>query len=339
MGCEPHHLTGYAALEPARGRFESIWGARLPWSRGLDLMEMVDAASQERLGALYAIGYDVLLTNPDAARTRDALSRLELLVVQDLFMNETARDLATVFLPCASAFEKDGTFMNAERRIQRVRRVIAPPGEARTDWEIVCALATAMDCAGAFSFESAEQIWNEIRSVWPAGAGISYPRLDRGGIQWPCPSDDHPGTAFLHAGRFVGGDRATLRPVEYRPSSEATSDGYPLRLITGRKLYQFNAATMTGRTPNLELQPTDALDVSPQDAAAYGLSSGDRALVRSRHGQATLTVQVAEQVSPGEVFATFHGSDTFVNRVTGHGRDPMTHTPEYKVTAVQLTKR
>jgi formate dehydrogenase major subunit len=325
-------------LEQGRALFERVWGAPLPRGRGLDLMQMIDAAEVGQLKALYAIGYDVLLTNPNADVTRRALSQLELLVVQDMFMTETGRELAHVFLPVASSFEKDGTFMNAERRVQRVRRVLDPPGEARSDADILCAVAAAMGHGERFAFRSAEEVWNEIRAVWPKGAGISYERLERGGLQWPCPSEDHPGTRVLHADAFANGRRAALQRIEYRPSGEVCDDEYPLLLVTGRRLYQFNAATMTGRTPNALLQPADVLDVCERDARQYALQDGDRVRLRSRHGEARVPVHIDNRVQPGCVFATFHTADVFLNRLIGPQRDAVTHTPEYKVTAVQLER-
>ena len=338
MGCEPHHLPGYATLDDGRALVERVWGQAIPRQRGLDWMEMLDAAGDGRLKALYAIGYDVLLTNPEHARTRAALAKLELVIVQDLFMTETAAELAHVVLPAAASFEKDGTFMNAERRVQRVRRAIAPPGQARTDADILCGLAAAMGQPRGFAFASAEAIWDEVRAVWPAGAGLSYARLDHGGLQWPCPTEDHPGTPMLHRERFAGGARATLRAIAYRPSAEVCSDEFPLVLVTGRRLYQFNAGTMTDRTPNALLQPADVLGVAPDDAARHGLVDGERVVLRSRHGEATLAVAVDAAVRPGEVFTTFHTADVLLNRVTGGGRDSITHTPEYKVTAVRIDR-
>jgi formate dehydrogenase major subunit len=338
MGCEPRHLTGYADLDAARPFFEEAWDSPIPAAPGLDLMEMMDAAQTSRLKALYAIGYDVLLTNPNARETRKSLAELELLVVQDLFLTETARDLAAVFLPAASSFEKDGTFMNAERRVQRVRRAVEPLGSARADWEILCSLARAMGRHRGFQFRSAQEIWDEVRAVWKAGAGISYARLEQGGLQWPCPSGDHPGTEILHVGTFAHGRRAALRRVEVRVTGEAHSAEFPLTLVTGRKLYQFNAGTMTGRTPNTVFQSADLLEVSPEDAEHLRLVEGERVKLSSRHGEAAVAVRVDAGLRPGEVFATFHTAETFLNRVTGNGRDPVTHTPEYKVTAVRIDK-
>jgi len=338
MGCEPSNLTGYVPIEAARARFESAWNAPLPRGRGLDLLEVLDAARAGSLRALWAIGYDVLLTCPDAHTTRDALAALDLLVVQDLFLNETARELGTVFLPVAASFEKEGTFMNAERRIQRVRRVVAPPAGLKADWEVLCAVAQAMGHPEGFRFRSAEEIWDEIRGVWTAGAGISYARLERGGIQWPCPTEEHPGTKVLHSESFPIGRRAALRRIDFHPSPERTSEEFPLVLITGRALYQFNAGTMTRRTLNAELHPRDALSVSQDDARRLALGDGDLARVRSRHGEATLPVHVDAAMRAGELFATFHTGEVLLNQVTGPYRDGETDTPEYKVTAVRVEK-
>jgi formate dehydrogenase major subunit len=338
MGCEPENLTGFVPVEEGRARFESAWDAPLPSTRGLDLMTMLDAARAGRFRALWAIGYDVLLTNPDARATREALASLELLVVQDLFLNETARDLGTVFLPVAASFEKDGTFMNAERRIQRVRRVVAPPAGAKADWEILCEVARAMGHPEGFGFQSAEEIWNEVRALWKVGAGISYARLEQGGIQWPCPSEDHPGTRVLHAEVFPIGRRASLGRIDFHPTPETTTEDYPFLLMTGRTLYQFNAGTMTGRTLNMVLRPRDVLSVSLEDARQLGLEDGERVRIRSCHGEAVLPANLDPAMRPGELFATFHTAEAFLNRVTGPHRDRHTDTPEYKVTAVRVEK-
>jgi formate dehydrogenase major subunit len=334
MGCEPRHLTGYALVDEARDRFERAWRAPIPTGSGLDLMEMIDAAEAGRLKALWAIGYDIALTNPDADRTRRALANLDLLVVQDLFVNETARASGTVFLPAASSFEHDGTFMNAERRVQRVRAAVAPRGESRPDWQIACDVATAMGHRDGFAFASPREIWDEIRLVWPAGAGISYDRLESGGLQWPCPAEDHPGTVRLHTNAFSLARTAALRVTEYRPSAEICDDDYPFALTTGRRLYQFNAGTMTGRTENVVFQPGDVVEMSTPDAGRLGLADGDRVRLRSRHGEASLPVAISDRVRDGELFATFHTVDVFLNRLIGPGRDAITHTPEFKLIAV-----
>lgn len=336
MGCEPHRLTGLLPLEAGRAHVEGAWRAPIPKAPGLDWMQMVDAACEGRLKALYAIGYDVLLSNPNAHRTREALASLELCVVQDMFLNETAKQVATVFLPAACTFEKEGTFMNSERRVQRVHAALPPPGQARPDWLILCQLAARLGKADSFAFSSPEAVWDEIRKVWKAGAGISYARLEHGGLQWPCPSEAHPGTTLLHVDSFAGAPRAALRHVDYQPTGETVSSAYPLVLITGRKLYQFNAGTMTARTPNLELRPVDLLDISPADATRYGLTEGQRISVVSRRGRVSMTVNIDPGLLSGHLFCTFHSPEVFVNELTSSERDPVTHTPEYKVVAVRL---
>ena len=335
MGCEPERLTGFVPLPEAKGPFERAWANTLPISPGLNLMQMMDAAVAGDLKALWAIGYDVALTNPDAAHTRQALSSLDLVIVQDLFLSEIA-NYASVFLPAASSFEKDGTFMNAERRVQRLRQAIAPRGNSRPDWQIICDVARAMGRGEHFPYRTVDQIWEEIRAVWPAGRGITYERLERGGLQWPCPSADHPGTAVLHADAFAAGSRAALQCVPFVPTREQTSVDFPFLLTTGRTLYQFNAGTMTLRTQNAVLRPSDVLDVCPEDAADLGIADAQPVRVQSRHGSAVMNVRLTKSVKPGELFTTFHSCDVFTNALTGVGRDRHVDTPEYKVVAVRV---
>jgi formate dehydrogenase major subunit len=294
---------------------------------------MIDAALDGRLKALVVVGYDILLTNPNMARTRRALEALDLLVVIDVFQTETA-SLAHVFLPAATSFEKDGTFMNAERRLQRVRKVLEPAGQSRSDAWIIRELAAAMGHGASFPSADAREIWNEVRAVWPDARGATYERLDRGGLQWPCPSEDHPGTPILYTGGFPGG-RVSLRCLEYRPTEEVTDQMYPFLLNTGRTLQQFNAGTMTDRTPSHDLRPADTLDIAASDAAALGAADGDRMRVESRHGETVLPIRISSAVRSGELFATFHTARAAVNLLTSDRRDPV-GTPEYKVTAVRL---
>ena len=337
MGCEPKSLTGGGLLEDGRELFERHWNSELPTAPGLNLMEMLDSARGGRFKALWAIGYDVLLTNPNADSTREALDAMDFVLVQDMFLNETAREFGNLFLPVASPFEKDGTFMNAERRIQRVRKAVEPAGNSKTDWEILCLAARAMGNGEAFNFKSAEEIWNEVRTVWKGAAGISYARLEHAGLQWPCPSETHPGTVMLHADPS-NGKRFALRRVGYLPTGERPDTDFPFLLVTGRTAFQFNAGTMTMRTPNLELAPTDQLEISPPDAARLGLGSGDEARVASRYGSAILPIRITDAVRPGELFSTFHSAQIFLNQLTGPHRDSVTGTPEYKVTAVAVHK-
>lgn len=336
MGCEPATLTGAVAIDQRTELFEAAWGAPPPRTPGLTVVEMIDAAAEGRLKALWAIGYDILATLPQEAKAVEALRRLDLLVVQDIFLTETARELGHVVLPAAASFEKDGTFMNAERRLQRVRRAIEPPGACRTDWKILCDLAGRMGFGPQFAYRSAEEIWEEIRRVWPEGAGISYARLEHGGLQWPCRDDTDPGTGVLHAERFAVGPKAALRPVDYAPTPETIDGEFPFLLTTGRSLYQFNVGNMSRRTANVQLRTTDSLDLAPDDGRALGLSDGDPARLRSRWGETRLPVRLDPAVKPGEAFATFHDPAVRLNRVTGPRRDALVGAPEYKVTAVSI---
>jgi formate dehydrogenase major subunit len=337
MGCEPDHLPGYQPIQAARSSFEQAWNAELPRSTGMNLLQMIDAAARGRLKALWVIGYDIAATNPNTAPTQRALAGLELLVVQDLFQNQVAR-YAGVFLPAASGFEKEGTYMNAERRVQRVRRVVPPPGTCRPDWKILCAVATAMGHGPQFAFTSPQQVWDEIRTLWPGARGMTYERLETGGLQWPCPDEHHPGTPILHVDSFAHGGRAELCPVDDQPATEVVSPQFPFLLVTGRTLQAFNSGTMTRRTPARLLWETDHLDLSPADARRLGLHEHETATVTSRYGSIRLPVHISQSVNSGEVFATFHDPETGVNRLIGNVRDRQVGTPQYKVTAVRLER-
>lgn len=340
MGCEPDFLTGFAPVQDAPW-FADVWGAPIPDADGLDAMQMLDAASAGALHALWVMGWDILQTQPNTTATEDALAHLDMLVVQDLFLNETAREYATIFLPVCSTFEKDGTFMNGERRVQRVRQVIEPLGNTRPDWDVVGAVARAMGAGHQFGFTHPSQIWDEVRQVWPVGAGMSYSRLDApGGLQWPCPTEDHPGTTLLHGAAFGAlGPITTLHQVTYRPSPEQPDRDYPFLLITGRALDQFNAGTMTRRSLTNELRATDTLDISAVDADRLGIRDGEIVDIASRYGATALPARVSAQVSTGQLFATFSDPDSHLNRLTGPHRDRVTHTPEYKRTMVRVEPR
>lgn len=336
MGCDPDTLTGGVSLDDALPAFEGAWHAPLSRAKGKNLLEMLDAAERGELKAMWIIGYDILLTNAHVESTRRALNGLDLLIVQDLFLNETARAFGTVFFPVASSFEKDGTFMNAERRVQLIRKAMEPPGDSKPDWKVICAMAHAMGGEKHFAFSSPAEIWDEIRGVWRGAYGMTWARLEKGGIQWPCPSEDHPGTTILHSASFPMGPKAPLRCVSFTPSPETTNESYPFLLTTGRTLYQFNAGTMTRRTNNQKLRPEDTLDMNPADAAEMQFTEGDWVRVQSRHGQVLLRLHVSPALKQGELFTTFHTVEAFVNYITSPERDGMASTPEYKVTAVRL---
>ncbi len=338
MGCDPGVLTGSIAIEEARTDFEKVWKTTIPAQKGLNLMQMMDAAKSGTLKALWAIGYDVFLTNPNASETAKSLGNLELLIVQDMFLNETARRFADVFFPAASSFEKSGTFMNGERRVSRVRQVIEPIGNSRSDWEIICGLAKALDKGEFFDFNSAEDIWNEVRAVWKGSCGITYGRIEKAGLQWNCPDENHPGTQILHAEKFSSGERAALRRIKFISTKETISEEFPFLLNTGRTLYQFNAGTMTSRTKNIELRPTDLLYISPEDAENLKISNKEKVKMRSRYGKIELPVKINASVKNGELFTTFHDPAIFLNNLTSSRRDRFVQTPEYKVTAVCIEK-
>jgi formate dehydrogenase major subunit len=340
MGCDPNYFTGYTPISNAQARvqFETAYGVTLPRERGLDAVQLVEAAEAGRLDVLWAIGYDIMMSHADIVRTKKVLENVPLVVVQDLFMNETARAIGTVFLPAAASFEKDGTFMNSERRVQRIRKAVEPQGEALPDWVPVCEVAKKLGFEG-FEYTSAEEIWNEVRSVWHAGAGISYAKMDReGGIQWPCTDESHPGTVRLHAEKFAHGDRAPFQCPEQNELQEEPTAEYPLLLVTGRTLYAYNAGTMTDRTKNLELRPIDTLDLHPEDAERLGILDGDLLRIVSQWGEASLPARRDTRVQKGQVFCTFHTPEAHVNRLLGPYRDNKVNTPAYKRTAVRLEK-
>ncbi|MCX6931057.1 MAG: molybdopterin-dependent oxidoreductase, partial [Verrucomicrobia bacterium] len=331
MGCEPHNLTGFVSPSQGRELFEKIWKAPLPLNPGLNLVQMLDAAAAGTFKALWAIGYDVALSHPNSHATRKALSALDFVIVQDLFRNEMTQ-FASVFLPVTSSFEKEGTFMSSERRVQRVRKAIEPVGQSRPDWVVIRDVARAMGRGEAFDFHSPEEIWEEVRAVWQVGSGISYRRIEQRGLQWPCASEDHPGTTVLHGESFPTGPKAALARIEFKPTAECPSPEFPFVLITGRTLYQFNAGTMTLRTGNTQLRPADLLDVSEADAIELRLRDGQRVRVRSRYGHADLPVRINPAMNRGELFASFATVETFLNQVTSPHHDRVTLTPEYKVT-------
>jgi predicted molibdopterin-dependent oxidoreductase YjgC len=333
MGCQPDLLTGYVTLDDAAGRarFEAAWGRPLPTAPGRILPAMYEAARAGEIRALFVFGEDLLQTDPDSRQVRASLEALEFLAVQELFLTETAR-LAHVVLPGASALEKDGTFTNGERRIQRVRAVVPPVAGARADWEILCALMEAGGLPQPFRHPG--EVWGEIAQVAPLFAGVSYERLEGDGLQWPVPASDHPGTTILHTERFPRG-RGRLARVAYTPSPEL---GGALTLTTGRVLEHYNTGSMTRRSDNRKLVAEDALEIHPTDAAARGVADGDPVAIASAHGEARARARVTTRVPAGVVFLSFHFPETGANRVTGQVRDRISGCPEYKVTAVEVRR-
>ena len=335
MGALPNLLPGYKYVSDADNLalFEKEWGAKLSDMSGLRIPEMFDMIMSGDLKAMYIMGEDPVLTDADASHVRKAIDSLEFLVVQDIFLTETAKH-ADVVLPAACYAEKDGTFTNTERRVQRVRKAVEAPGEARADWEIIC------DLSGRLGYEmdygSPEEIFEEIRSLTPAYAGITYDRIEVTGLQWPVPDIDHPGTRYLHEGFFPRG-LGLMQGIEYEEAAELTNEEYPILLTTGRMLYHYNVSTRNSGTLET-LRPHELAEINPADAAGIGVSEGGQMRVSSRRGSLVTRVTVTDRVPPGILFMTFHYRESAVNELTNSAFDPIAKTAEYKVCAVRIEK-
>ena len=338
MGALPNVYVGYqSSTSPeTKKKFEAAWGGNLSIETGLKTPEMFDGAINDTFNALYIIGENSVLSQPDSRHVIDALSSLDFLVVQDIFLTETAQ-MADVVLPAASFAEKDGTFTNTERRIQRVRKAIEPVSGALADWEITCRIAMQMGGKG-FDYGHPSQIMDEIASLAPCFGGISYERLENGGLQWPCPTLDHPGTPILHTKQFARG-KGKLTPLKYRPSEELPDADYPLLLTTGRRLFHYHTGTMTRKTEGLNIfMGSEKVQVNPVDAAGLALNPDDKIRVISRRGEVKAGVEITDVVPQGVVYMTFHFAETPTNMITSCAVDPVTQTPEYKVCAVRIEK-
>ena len=335
MGALPNVFPAYqpVANDEVRGKFEKAWNAKLPAKPGKTIVELMDAAHKGEIKALYVMGENPMISDPDITHVEAALKHLDLLIVQDILLTETAK-LADVVLPSACFAEKDGTFSNTERRVQRVRKAVAPPGQAKADWEILSAVATKMGYP--MEYASAEAIMEEIRTVTPSYAGITYERIEKEGIQWPCPNTDHPGTRFLHKDRFSRG-RGLFHAIEYIPPAELPDDEYPMLLSTGRVLYQYHTGTMTrlgkGTT---ERYPESLAEIHPADAAKLGIEDGQRVRVTSRRGTVEAKAKITGRSDQGMVFMNFHFHEAAVNLLTNPALDPVAKIPEYKVCAVRV---
>ena len=338
MGCLPTVFPGYQRLDlpEFRQKFEKAWGQTLSGTPGLTLMEIMDAAHAGRVKAIYIVGENPVLSDADASHAAEALDRLEFLVVQDIFLTETAR-LADVVLPGASYAEKDGTFTNTERRVQRIRKAVEPVGEARPDWWIVSELARRMGAKG-FSYRDTVDIMAEIASLTPIYGGITYERIDQAGLPWPCPTKDHPGTPTLHTEKFATpSGKGKLVPLKYRPSVELPDKEYPLVLTTGRSLYHFHTGTMTRKAAGLNaLHPEERVEMNPADAAKLGIKDGQRVRIVSRRGAVEARAEVTERSQPGVIWMTFHFVESPTNQLTNAALDPVAKIPEFKVCAVRV---
>jgi len=337
MGALPNVVSGYQKVElpEIQEKFAKAWGSPLPGRPGLTVVEILQAADHGRIKALYCMGENPVLSDPNANHTRQALAKLDLLIVQDIFLTDTAH-YAHVVLPSASFAEKEGTFTNTERRVQRVRKALEPPGQARADWEILCDLAARM--GKPMHYETPAEIMDEIAAVTPIYGGISYERLESESLQWPCPGKDHPGTPYLHKGKFSRG-LGRFHPTPFKEPVELPDEKYPFLLSTGRVLYHFHTATMTRQSDGLdELYPGGDIQVNPDDARRLRIRHGELVEVASRRGSVRAKALITARVPEGMVYMPFHFREASANVLTIDALDPIAKIPEFKVCAVKLTK-
>lgn len=338
MGALPNVYSGYQAVsdENLRTKMAQDWGVdNLPGTPGLTMMEMMDGSLDGRIQGLFIMGENPMLSDPDLHHVEKALRQVEFLVVQDIFMTETAQ-LADVVLPAACFAEKDGTFTNTERRVQRVRQAVSPPGQARSDREIICDISSKIGFP--MHYGSASDVMDEIASVTPSYGGIRYRRIHKKGLQWPCPAPDHPGTAFLHKGQFKRG-KGLFHPVEFTAPFETPDAKYPMYLSTGRILYHYHTGTMTRRAEGLvEKAPECQVEISPQDAEEYKIENGSMVRIISRRGEITAKARITEKAVRGTIFVPFHFAEAAVNLLTHNALDPVAKIPGFKVCAVRVEK-
>jgi formate dehydrogenase alpha subunit len=337
MGGLPNVYTGYQRVDdPAvRQRFEKAWGVSLPARPGLTLMEMMKGIAEGKVKALFILGENPLLSDPNISQVKEELKHLDLLVVQDIFLTETA-ELAHVVLPGVSFAEKDGTFTNTERRVQRVRKAIDPIGNSRPDWQILCDLSSRLGYP--LQYSSPKEIMDEIASLTPSYGGIHYGRLEGMGLQWPCPTQDHPGTPFLHKGKFSRG-KGKFHVTPYAPAPELPDEKYPFLLTTGRVLYHYHTVISRKSKGLSEIYPEGVIEINPEDAQRLGIKP-DNGLVEvtSRRGRVQVKSKVSDNLPPGVVFMTFHFKEAAANLLTIDALDPVAKIPELKVCAVKVRK-
>jgi len=338
MGGLPGVFTGYQSVadETARTKFEKAWGVALNSQPGLTITEIFDSIHDGEIKALYVMGENPVLSDANIRHVEAALDKIEFLVVQDIFLSETAAR-ADVVLPAAAFAEKSGTFTNTERRVQLVRQAVKAPGEAKADWVILQKLAQKIGLN--WHYEDSADIFREIAQLTPSYTGINYERMEQeGGLQWPCPSPDHPGTSYLHKGGFARG-KGLFVPVEHQPSAEEPDQDYPLVLTTGRNRYHYHTGSMTRESKPLSaFKDEEWVQISKADAVKLDIESGDLVMVSSRRGQVKVRADVTEVVPSGVIFMTFHYREAPANILTNDKLDPIAKTPELKVCAVKVEK-
>jgi len=336
MGSMPHEYPGYRHVsdEATRELFEAAWGRPLSNDPGLRIPNMLDNAIDGSFKALYCVGEDIVQSDPNTQHVTHALESMECVIVQDLFLNETAM-FAHVFFPGASFLEKSGTFTNAERRISPVRRVMTPKN-GMEDWEVTAALANALGYP--MHYKHASDIMDEVASLTPTFKGVSFKKLDElGSIQWPCNDEQPLGTPTMHIDEFVRG-KGKFFVTEYVPTTEKVTPKYPLILTTGRILSQYNVGAQTRRTKNVEWHKEDLVEIHPHDAEERGIKEGDWVGIASRAGETVLHAKISERVQPGVIYTTFHHPESGANVITTDNSDWATNCPEFKVTAVQVSR-
>jgi formate dehydrogenase alpha subunit len=340
MGGLPNVFPGYqpVADEAARRKFAAGWGVaceKLASKPGLTVTEITQGALEGRVKAIFIMGENPMLSDPNLSHVSEAFDRVEFLVCQDIFLNETAQR-ADVVLPAASFAEKTGTFTNTERRAQMIRPALEPPGAARADWQIILDLANRL--GAGWDYDDPADIFAEMTTVTPQYAGMSHERLEQGGLQWPCPTAEHPGTPVLHVGKFTRG-RGLFAPLDFREPAELPDDEYPFLLSTGRILFHWHGGTMSRRSAGLDaIAPEAEAEIHPDDAGRLGIADGDLLRVYSRRGCVVAVARVTARSSPGMVFMTFHYAEAAVNLLTIDAVDPTAKIPEYKVCAVNVEK-
>ncbi len=354
VGGLPNVLPGYQAVTSAevRQKFEQAWqpSRPLPERPGLTVTELMNAALDGRVKALYIMGENPLLSDPNLNHVGEAFKALEFLVVQDIFLNETAQQ-ADVVLPGVSFAEKDGTYTNTERRVQRIRRALPIPGAAKRDLEIICEMGRRLNGISEkhalngkvrpvadWDYPDAAAVWDEVAALTPSMAGISYARLDGDGLQWPCPTAEHPGTPILHREKFTRG-LGRFAVVEYREPAEGPDDEYPFLLNTGRILQHWHGGTMSRRSAGLNaLVPEGEIQINDADAVRLDIGDGDMVRVTSRRGEVTGRARLTTRIPGGMIFMTFHFAESPANVLTGDAVDPVAKIPEYKISAVRLER-
>ncbi len=335
MGALPNVLPGYQYIsdQETAGKFEKVWGKKLPPKPGLALTDMWPAILKGKIKGMYIMGENPVISDPDSKHVEASLKKLDFLVVQDIFMTETAK-LANVILPAASFAEKDGTFTNTERRVQRVRKGLDPLGDSRPDWKIICNLSEKMGVP--MNYDSPEEIMEEIACLVPIYGGIHYERLNKNGLQWPCPNWEHPGTPYLHKDSFTRG-KGLFHSVEFILSGELPNEEYPFLLSTGRVLYHYNSGTMTRKVDGLStICPESIIVINPLDAEKKGIANGSMVKIRSRQGEIATRARLTGKSPEGIVFMPFHFREAIVNVLIRNTLDPVARIPAFKVCAVSV---